>query len=82
MEKTIGNKQYQTLINFLRETREEKGVTQVQLGEMVDENQNFISKVETFERRLDVIELRIICSALGVSLQEFIRDFEKRLNTK
>ena len=82
MEKTISNEQYRTLINFLRETREEKGVTQVQLGEMIDENQNFISKVETFERRLDVIELRIICIALGVSLPQFIKDFEKRLNTK
>jgi len=82
MEKTISNEQYRTLINFLRETREEKGVTQVQLGEMIDENQNFISKVETFERRLDVIELRIICTALGMSLPQFIKDFEERLNTK
>jgi len=79
MEKTITNEQYRTLIHFLRETRETKGVTQVELGEMINENQNFISKIETFERRLDVIELRIICSALNVSLPKFINDFESRL---
>ena len=82
MEKTIRNDQYRRLINFLRETREDKGITQVQLGKLIDENQDFISKVETFERRLDVIELRIICSALKVSFPKFVQDFENRLNGK
>ena len=52
MEKTITNEQYRTLIHFLRETRETKGVTQVELGEMINENQNFISKIETFAPHL------------------------------
>jgi hypothetical protein len=38
-----------------------------------------VSKYETGERRLDVIELRAVCAALGVPLQTFLRRLEKRL---
>jgi transcriptional regulator with XRE-family HTH domain len=39
--------------------------------------QSFVSKYESGERRLDVLELRLVCRAVGVSLQEFVRRLEK-----
>ena len=41
--------------------------------------QGIVSKIETHERRLDVIELREICLALGISFPEFIIEFDKYL---
>jgi hypothetical protein len=34
---------------------------------------SFVSKYESGQRRLDVIELRAICTALGIQLQTMIR---------
>jgi transcriptional regulator with XRE-family HTH domain len=41
--------------------------------------QSFISKIESGERRIDLIELRKVCIALSSNLQEFIAEFEKQL---
>jgi transcriptional regulator with XRE-family HTH domain len=80
--KSIYNKDYLDLLSLLREKRIEKGVTQEQLASLMGVNQGFISKIETHERRLDVIELRSICTALGISLSEFIQELETLLTAK
>ena len=41
--------------------------------------QSFVSKYEIGERRLDLIELREVCAALGVPLLEFVKQFEEIL---
>ena len=46
----------------------------------IKRDQTFVSKYETRERMLDVMELREICSALGVPMAAFIRRLEKRLS--
>jgi len=40
---------------------------QVQVAEALDVPQSFVSKYESGERRLDLIELRQVCAVLGVS---------------
>ncbi len=79
MEKSIHTNEYQIFVKVLRETREKAGVTQVELAKQIDENQVFVSRVERGETRLDVVQLRTICRALGTSLTAFIRRYEKRL---
>ena len=41
--------------------------------------QSFVSKYETGERRLDVLELREVCRALETSLFEFVERLEAGL---
>ena len=53
------------------------GVTQTQLAELLKVNQAFISKVETCERRLDIIELHHICQVLGISFVDFIQEVDR-----
>lgn len=69
-------KRLQTL---LRQTRLESGLRQVDLAGRLGQPQSFVSKYESGERRLDLPELRQVCKALGISLQEFIRKFEDSL---
>lgn len=79
MDKSIHTQQYRSLIRLLQEERKALQMTQKQLAEKLCVQQTVISKIETFERRIDYVELRQICIALGLSPLEFIRKFEEGL---
>jgi transcriptional regulator with XRE-family HTH domain len=68
------------LYALLKEFRLEKGIRQVELAEKLGVPQSFVSKYESGDRRLDTLELRQVCNAIGISLQEFIQELENRLN--
>lgn len=74
--KTIYSDSYKDLTTLLREAREKAGITQEQLATALGEDQSFVSKVERRERRLDLEELRRVCSALGVPLAVIIAQWE------
>jgi transcriptional regulator with XRE-family HTH domain len=66
----------QRLQALLRQLREDAGLRQVDLAERLGKPQSYVSKYETGERRLDLLELRDVCRAAGVSLIEFVRRFD------
>ena len=66
----------------MRSKREMKGVTQSQLADLLDVNQAFVSKIETCDRRLDIIELHHICQVLGISFVDFIQEVDKDILRK
>ena len=57
----------------------EAGLTQEEVARRLDRPQSFVSKYETGERRLDILELREVSAALGLSLGEFVRRLEASL---
>ncbi len=67
------------LIELLRAVRKEAGLTQADVARKLRRPQSFVSKYEIGERRLDLIELREVCAAIGIPLQRFVRRFESRL---
>jgi len=77
--KYIHSDGHQKLCALIRRTREEKGITQLVLADRLDVPQSFVSKVETGERRLDILELRAVCLALGVPLRRFVVLLEREL---
>jgi transcriptional regulator with XRE-family HTH domain len=68
------------LISLIREERESRQITQEQLASKLSVKQTVISKIETCERRLDFIELRQICIALGITPSDFINKFENKVS--
>jgi len=68
------------LQQLLKRIRQEKELRQVELAERLGVPQSFISKYESGDRRLDILELRQICNIVGISLEEFIRKLEDSLN--
>lgn len=68
MEKSIYSAEYQQLCALLRQLRREAGLTQAQVADRLDVPQSFVSKYESGERRLDVIELRHVAAAMGKTL--------------
>jgi transcriptional regulator with XRE-family HTH domain len=79
MEKTIYTAEYAQLLRLLRETREKANVTQTELAERLGRSQSFVTKFERGDRRLDAIQLRTICLALGTDLVSFVGELERRL---
>ena len=82
MDKTIHSHLYHQVIGRLHSKRESGGVTQAQLAELLKVNQAFISKVETCERRLDIIELHHICQVLNISFVDFIAEVDRDILRK
>lgn len=82
MDKSIHSHLYHKVIGRLRSKREMGGVTQAQLAELLNVNQAFVSKVETCERRLDIIELHQICKVLNISFVDFIAEVDRDILCK
>ena len=79
MEKSVHTREYEVLLKLLRETRRAAGFTQVQLAESIGETQSHLSKMERGEVRLDLLQLRTICHALGTMLPTLVAELETRL---
>lgn len=69
----------QKLQALLRQIRIESGLRQLDLAEKLGEHQSFVSKYESGERRLDILEIRRICEVMGVSLLEFSKRLDDSL---
>lgn len=87
MEKAIHSPEYRTFLRLLRQTRQAQGATQIELAERLSKahrpiTQSLVSKLERGEVRLDIIQLRWICRALGVSLVDFAEELEASLSTR
>lgn len=82
MDKSIHSHLYHQVIGRLRGKREKLGVTQIQLAELLKVNQTFVSRIETCDRRLDLIELRQICQVLGISFVDFVAEVERDILSK
>lgn len=76
MDKSIYSAEYQRLCALLRALREEAGLTQVQVAERLGEPQSFVSKYESGERRLDVLELAQVAKALDGDMRTLLGRFE------
>ena len=64
------------LLELLRRLRVDAGLSQVNLAKKLRQPQSFVSKYETGERRLDLLEIRQVCRAVGTSLRDFVDRFE------
>lgn len=60
----------------LRRARTNAGIRQVDLARRLGKPQSFVSKYECGERVLDLVEVRQICDALGVSLTALVKKLE------
>jgi transcriptional regulator with XRE-family HTH domain len=82
MRKSVHTRDYAVFLELLIELRHRAALTQAQLGLKLPFEQPAISKIERGERRVDVIELKLICEQLGISLQDFISELQLRLERK
>ncbi len=82
MEKSIFSADYRLFLRRLVAARKDSGLTQVELAKRLTETQSWVSKCERGERRLDIIELRAFCEAMGISFLEFCSDLHSSISPR
>lgn len=65
MGKTLGSAIHKALIELLVAKREAAGMTQADLAKELGEYQSFVARLESGQRRVDVVELMKIAEVLG-----------------
>lgn len=74
--------EHQIVAQLIRAMRTEAGLKQADLAARLDTTQSEVSKYETGERRVEILELRDICDACGVRLKDFVERLEAQLKGK
>jgi transcriptional regulator with XRE-family HTH domain len=72
MRKSRYTRQYAQLLSTLRLVRKEAGLTQTDVASKFSSHASFLSKIESGERRLDVVELAELCRVYGIPLKTFL----------
>ena len=72
MRKSRHPKQYERLLSGLRAARKEAGLTQSEVAAKFGTHASFVSKIESGERRIDVVELSEFCRLYGLPLTTFL----------
>ncbi|WP_254509351.1 helix-turn-helix domain-containing protein [Anatilimnocola floriformis] len=80
LSKTIHGAQQKVLCRVLQGLRAAANLRQEDVADLLGRPQSFVSKYESGERRLDVLELRTVCQALGSDLVQFVLRLEKELS--
>ena len=64
---------YVILLRQIQSARKASGMSQAEIAEKMGLTQSTWSKIETGERRIDLIELRRFCRALSLDFVSFVR---------
>lgn len=73
MPKSRHTVRYEKLLQALRAARKDAGLTQTQVAKHFRTHASFVSKIESGERRIDVVELADFCQIYGVRLAPFLK---------
>ncbi|MCA1300677.1 helix-turn-helix domain-containing protein [Stappia indica] len=73
MAKTLGSERHKALIRLLIEAREKAGLTQTELAEKIGEYQSFVARLESGQRRIDVVEFLELAEVLGFDECELLK---------
>jgi len=65
-------RRYQEFLSRLRKARAEAGLTQKQVAELLQKPQSYISKSESGERRIDIVELTEFARIYNKPLDYFV----------
>ncbi|GMO42593.1 MAG: helix-turn-helix transcriptional regulator [Treponemataceae bacterium] len=63
---------YDALFKILIEERQKNNLTQTEVAARLGKPQSYVSKYETGERRLDIIELIDVCKAINCDTQKIL----------
>lgn len=72
MSSTRQDPAYLEMVARFRAIREHQGLSQLELAKMLGKPQTYVSKIETCERRIDLIEALRLCEVLKVTLEAII----------
>ena len=79
MAKSLGSARHKALVDFLIQKREAAGFTQADLAGRLGEYQSFVARLESGQRRIDVVEFLELAEALGFDPSKAISALKKAI---
>lgn len=76
MEKTLGSGQHRALIDFLIQQREKRSMTQSDLADALGEYQSFVARLESGQRRIDVVEFLRLAEVLKYDAADALKGLQ------
>ena len=73
MSKTIFSKDHKILIAKLIKAREDASLNQVEVAKILNRSQSYVSKIESGQRRIDIIQLKELAGVYKKDLDFFIK---------
>ncbi len=73
MSKSVYTKEYEEIINRLKQARIDAGLSQQSVADKLGKPQSYVSKIESGERRLDVAEIKKFAEVYKKGISYFIK---------
>lgn len=73
MSKVIYSKYHKFLVEQLKKARTEAGLDQIKAAEILGKTQSYLSKIESGQRRIDVVQLKEFARVYKKDLDFFIK---------
>lgn len=73
MGRTIRTKEYAIFIERMKRARAESGLLQIEVAKAMKRPQSYISRVESGEYRLDILEVKKFAKLYGKSVDDLIK---------
>ncbi len=73
MKKTIYTNEHKYIIQQLKIARIDSGLDQEEVAKLLQKTQSYISKIESGQRRIDVVQLKELAKVYKKSIDFFIK---------
>jgi len=73
MTKSIYTKEYKSILQKLKRARQSVGLSQVEVAKKLGKPQSYVSKIESGERRIDIVELKQLAKIYKKSVNFFVK---------
>lgn len=73
MPRTVNNDEHMEIVKRLKEARLEAGLDQVEVAKKLGRTQSYVSKIESGQRRFDVLQLKEFARIYKKPLDFFIK---------
>ncbi len=80
MTRSVFSDAYEKFREILVSARKEASLTQIELADRLGKPQSFVSKFESGERRIDLIEFATIAKALNIDPCRVLREISKLID--
>jgi transcriptional regulator with XRE-family HTH domain len=78
LAKTLSSRRHRSLIDLLIQYREAAGMTQAELAARLGQYQSFVARLESGQRRIDVVEFLELSEILGFDAVQAIKTIKAK----
>ena len=71
-KKSIHTQEYREIISKLINSRKNSGLTQIEVADLLNCSQSYISKIENCQIRIDLIQLKVLAELYKTNIQELL----------